>query len=293
MAKVEPTTEQKPLFEIHGSEGLTFSPSEEEKQPASEEKPQDKNGEEVLSLEEFQQKYPNVKIKRMVAGEEVVRSPKEWVDVAQRFDGLERTSERKAQETARLLSEVRQEVSKARLITAPPAEPEDPNDPTVFVKNIVRQELDPRLATLDQKVNLLSQVVAPDAEEFQVKRAKALLKVNGISHDDFDALKEPVIQFFEKRIGRAIESSEVPQISAEQWMMGYLVVSKNSKPKEPEPPKKPEQPKIVVKREGPSGGGGGYPPAEATFNKDLEEAQRTNDFSKIIMQRIKPRTQGE
>jgi len=257
--------------------------------PVTEGEPPVENGEEVLTIEEFQQKYPNIKLKVPIGGEEVIRTPKEFVDYTQRYQGLERTSERKAQETARLLAEVRQEVQELKTKAAPLVEPDDPNNPEHFVKGIVKAEVNPEITALKQEIRSLKDSL-PDRE---LNKARNYIKQNDLDVSDFDNHKEPILDYFAKKIGREIEPKEVDQIPAAAWMQGYSHVKMSTKAKvEPKAKIEPEA-KIVVKREGPSGGGGGYPRTEVTTNKELEEAQRTGDFSNLIMKRIKPRPEGE
>lgn len=229
---------------IEGMSHLKDEKPSEEKKPEAETKPQ----EEVLTLEELKARFPNLKVKYTVAGEEVVEELASPITYKQRFSGLERTAEKKSQELTRLLDEQKRQIAdiQAKLAEKPKetAEPEDPDDPGVFVDGRVKSALEPvqeSLRQLQASIAVLADGIKPQLGARNLEKAKELLKKNGVPHDDLDSMTDKMVEFFQEKAGRDLNSDEIAQISPSNWSFAYLALKTKGVNGEKKPEKQPEK----------------------------------------------------
>lgn len=273
--------------------------------------PANAQAEEVLDLDEFNRQFGNKKVKVKIAGEERILTPDEAFRFHQRYSGLERTTERKAQEASRVLDEIRQtasriqaDVSRQPAPGAQPAAPADPDDPTAFVRKHNQEFFDstvkPHLERLERLITGMGTVLQPVIAEGQKKAAVRVLVKNGVNvkADEFETYHDKMVSHIESVTGRTLTDEDVSAIPAGTWAQAYLVVTHGQGAKangaEPAPPARPApQPRAVVT---PAGGGasagGGREPGE-TMSKLMKDARASGDWTKVLAARgVKPRPPG-
>ena len=302
--------EEQPLIEPKGTEGLTFkgfNAPEKEAEKTSAGDGQDEQ-EDILTLEEMKQRFPKLKVKMSVAGEEKILAPEELGQHYQLTHGRERTIEQRNAESARLQDELRQlraeilgmrgTVEQSKVET-PPA---DQDDPGVFVDtratSLIDTKVTPQIAALNRKVDALLEAVEPTIEDSQIKRAKMILSKQGIDISGFDKYRQTRLKTIAAEVGRDLTPKEIANVSGERWVIDYslAVASGRVKPKEAETEEEaPEKPptrrtvKVTTVGAGGGSGGGGYKPPTGSTDQSLEDAKRTGNFAPHLLRKgIRP-----
>ena len=292
---------EQPFIQPKGTEGLTFKGFDKPEEKSAEEKPPAGTGEgeekeEVLTLEEMKQRFPKLKIKFSVAGEEKILAPVELGEHYQLTSGREKTIEQRNTESVRLQEEIRRlhadaleirGTAKAKVEEKPP----DLDDPGVFVDNrvigVVKTEVTPQIEALSRKVDALLDAVEPTLEDSRIKKAKAILVNKGIDISGFDDYRKSRIEEAERQAGKKYTAAEITAISGERWAIEYslAVAAGRVKPKvkivEPELEKISVRRKATVTTVGGAGesGGSGYRPGNGSVDQSFQEAQRTGKWA--------------
>ena len=241
------------------------------------EKPPEKKAEEEkasLSPEEFIEQFGTLN----EAAAELDRLRKR----DQLYAGRERVIEERNAQSARLLSEVRAQVTELRKTQTASAEPMvDPDDPKVFVTGIVDETITPHIRRLEAQLESLAANLAPAVSDAQFSLAKSqvnnLASRLGTDAEDFDERKSEMLEVMEQHIGRKIESSELGKLKAEHWTEAYLRL-REANPKPTPKVEKKEQPapkKIVVMPAGSgarSGSGPGTSSSATSMGRSLQDA---------------------
>ena len=281
---------EQPFIEPKGTEGLNFKgfgkPKEITEEKASAETGEGGSQDDVLTLEEMRKRFPKLKVKMSVAGEEKILSADELGQHYQLTHGRERTIEQRNTESARLQEETRRLHAEALEMrgTAGKAKfdepPADPDDPGVFVdtrvNGVIESKVTPQMEALNRKVDALLEAIEPTIEDSQAKKAKTILASKGISAEviaSFDDYRQARLDGFAEKAGRTLTPREIAGVSGERWAIDFsmAVASGQVKPKaeEKSSEKLPVQRTVTVKTVGAGGGsgGGGYRP-DANSSED-------------------------
>src|SRR3990167_2331833 len=291
---------------IQGTEGLDFSDAGEEGQePKSEpgkEAVGEKAAEEVMSLEQLAEKFPNLKVKLNVSGVETVENVADAVRNRQKYAGLEKNIDREKQEMRRLVGELERKIAGIEERETRPEPAKEPNldDPTEFVKYNALEALKPELDQIKQALQSVIQTVEPNIGEANVKRARAIIKANGGNPAEFDAFKDSMMQLVGEEAGHPVTEADFKGVTPQIWAWRFAAhkMSEAAKPASESPNSgkvvtpEGEPKKIVLMRPGQGGGnsgGGGYGNRqESTRNALLKKAQETGDFASALAHFIKP-----
>lgn len=192
----------------------------------------------ILSPEEFAQHLSNVKVRYVVNGEEVTRTPREVIQRDQLYSGRERVIEAKNAESARLLREaqaLRDSLSKEK--AGAPQKDEESDDPAVFVDQRVNKTISPLMQKMEEQINALLGILQPVIGEAYFREGKERLRALKPNRDfsDYESQKPQMIEIFETKLGRKLSPREIQQITPDIWGQAYLAVRlDNPKPMEGE-----------------------------------------------------------
>lgn len=297
---------EQPLIEIRGSEGLNFKgykkpgeEGEENKESSAGTGEGENIQKEVLTLEEAEKKYPHLKIKISVAGEEKVLGTGELAKHYQLYSGRERTIEQRNQESARLQEELRQLRADLTTIRDESAnrkieKDEDPDDPVVFVtkasEKVIESRVEPKIAALDKKLDAVLSLIEPAIEDGRSKKAKEMLMARGIDVSSFDEFRQKRLKQEEEDLGRPLTAKEITRISADRWAIEYAlalaagkVTLKKEKPVEGEEEADNKR-STHLETQGTlrSSGGGGYRPNRISKDRSFAEANKSGKWAEHL-----------
>lgn len=309
--------DEQPLIDIKGTEGLNFKgfkkPGQAGEEAADKRPPagtgEGEENEEILTLEEMKERFPKLRVKIAVAGEEKILAPEELGQHYQLTHGRERTIEQRNQESARLQEETRRLHAEALEMRgdgkkkADDESPTDPDDPVVLIDGrvigVIDAKVTPQMEALSRKVDALIEAVEPTIEDAQAKKAKSILTQRGIDDAGFDDYRQTALDEIGQRLGRELTAAEVAKIPG-KWFADQFTTAVAAGHIKPKVAKKaaeelPEGGKRTVKvttvgAGGGSGGGGFRPPtgSEDQSFKRFVSGTREDRASHLIKKGIRP-----